>query len=107
LNDPTFVEASRVFAEKVLASDCKSDEQRLDWAFERALARDSKQKEKQSLLKFLSTQKDHYQTDPPEAAKLIKVGSASTKERGDRSELAAWTQVCRVILNLNETITCY
>lgn len=107
LNDPTFVECSRVLAEKVVASDCKSDEQRLDWAFERALARDAKPKEKQSLLKFLSVQRDHYGSDNEEAAKLIKIGNNPTPKTDRDSELAAWTQVCRVILNLNETITCY
>jgi hypothetical protein len=107
LNDPTFVEASHVFAEKALASDCKSDDQRIDWAFERALARDAKQKEKQSLLKFLAVQREHYQADDQEAAKLIKIGNAPAKKDKDQSELAAWTQVCRVILNLNETITSY
>jgi hypothetical protein len=107
LNDPTFVEASRVFAVKVLASDCKSDDQRIDWAFERALARDAKQKEKQSLLKFLTVQREHYQADDQGAAKLIKIGNAQAKKDKDQSELAAWTQVCRVILNLNETITSY
>jgi hypothetical protein len=107
LNDPTFVEASRVFAEKLLASQCKSDEQRIDWAYEHALARSAKSKEKQSLLKFLSTQRQHYESDAPEAAKIIKIGNAPTKAQKAESELAAWTQVCRVILNLNETITCY
>jgi hypothetical protein len=107
LNDPTFVEVSRVFAEKVLASECKSDEQRLDWAFERALARDAKLKEKESLLKFLGAQREQYQSDEPEGAKLIKIGNAPAKHGKDQQELAAWTQVCRVILNLNETITCY
>jgi hypothetical protein len=107
LNDPTFVEASRVFAEKVLAADCKSDEQRLDWAFQRALARSAREKEKQSLLKFLNVQREHYQTDEPEAGKLIKVGNARPPKDAHQAELAAWTQVCRVVLNLNETITCY
>jgi len=107
LNDPTFVEAARVFAEKVLASDCKSDEQRLDCAFERALARDTKPKEKQSLLKFLGMQREHYQMDNEEAGKLIKIGNSLAPKNNSETELAAWTQVCRVILNLNETITCY
>jgi hypothetical protein len=106
LNDPTFVEASRVFAEKVLASDCKSDEQRLDWAFQRALARSAKAKEKQSLLKFLATQRVSCQSDSAGAEKLIKIGNSPAPKRNE-IELAAWTQVCRVILNLNETITCY
>jgi hypothetical protein len=107
LNDPTFMEASRVFAERVLASDCKSDEQRIDWAFERALSRDGKQKEKLSLLKFLEVQKAHYESDATEAGGLIKIGNSRAPKSDSPVELAAWTQVCRVILNLNETITCY
>ena len=107
LNDPTFVEASRVFAEKVIASDAKSDNRRLDWAFERALARDAKPKEEQSLLKFLAVQREHYESDSQEAAKLIKIGNTPPPKADRDTELAAWTQVCRVILNLNETITCY
>lgn len=107
LNDPTFVECSRVFAQEIIASDAKSDEQRLDRAFERALARVAKPKEKESLLKFLSVQREHYGSDNEEAAKLIKIGNAPVAKNEKESELAAWTQVCRVILNLNETITCY
>ena len=107
LNDPTFMEASRVFAERVLASDCKSDEQRIDWAFERALSRDAKQKEKLSLLKFLEVQKAHYESDATEAGGLIKIGNSRAPKSDSPVELAAWTEVCRVILNLHETITCY
>ena len=69
--------------------------------------RDVKPKEKQSLMKFLATQREQYQSDEPEGAKLIKIGNAPAKHGKDQSEMAAWTQVCRVILNLNETITCY
>jgi hypothetical protein len=107
LNDPTFVEASRVFAEKVLTSQCKADDQRIDWAFQRALSRDAELKEKQSLLKFLEVQRAHYQSDATEAGGLIKIGNSRASRNDTPVELAAWTQVCRVILNLNETITCY
>ena len=107
LNDPTFVEASRVFAQNVLASDCQTDEQRLDWAYERALARPAKQKEKQSLLKFLASQRENCKGNSAGAAKLIKIGNNPVQKGASPTELASWTQVCRVILNLNETITCY
>jgi hypothetical protein len=107
LNDPTFTEASRVFAARLLASTGLSDEQRLDAAFQRAQARSARPKEKASLLQFLAAQREHYQHDNDEAAKLMKVGLAPTPKNADEGELAAWTQVCRVILNLNETITRY
>src|SRR5207249_4460627 len=76
LNDPSFVEAARVFAAQVLAAAKKSDEQRLDAAFERALARPPCLKEKQSLLKFLEQQREHYQRDTEEPAQLLKIGIA-------------------------------
>jgi len=107
LNDPTFTEASRVFAARLLAADGQSDEQRLDAAFQRALSRSAKTKERASLLKFLAAQREHYQQETDEAVKLMKVGLAPASRNGDKSELAAWTQICRVILNLNETITRY
>jgi hypothetical protein len=107
LNDPTFVEAARVFAERVLTAKCESDEERIEFAFQRALARPAKVKEKSSLLSFLAGQREHYQADADESAKLIKVGLAPAPQNADVSELAAWTQVCRVILNLHETITRY
>ena len=107
LNDPTFTEASGVFAARLLAIASQSDEQRLDAAFERALTRLARQKEKASLLKFLAAQREHYRQDNDEAAKLMKVGLAPAVKNVDKSELAAWTQVCRVILNLQETLTRY
>jgi hypothetical protein len=107
LNDPTFVEAARVFATRVLAVKCDSDEQRVDFAFQRALARPAKAMEKSSLLRFLVEQRDHYKADASESTKLMKVGLTPALEGSDAAELAAWTQVCRVILNLHETITRY
>ena len=107
LNDPTFTEASRVFAARLLTPGAASDEQRLDAAFERALARPVTGKEKMSLLKFLEQQRQHHHEDTEEAAKLLKVGIAPTPAGLEKSELAAWTQVCRVILNLQETVTRY
>src|SRR5207245_5691102 len=61
LNDPTFVEAARVFADRLLNTRKQSDEQRLNAAFERAVARPARDKEKLSLLKFLAAQREHYQ----------------------------------------------
>lgn len=107
LNDPTFVECSRVFAQDVLFHKAKTDEARLNYAFERALARPVKQNEKTSLLAFLDEQRKHTSEHPEEPDELMKVGLAPTPSTLDKKELTAWTQVCRVILNLNETITRY
>ncbi len=107
LNDPSFVEAARVFAERLLASPAKSDSAHIDLAFQRAVARPVKMKEQDSLKKFLATQRAYYHSHTEDADKLLKVGLAPTTSAEDRVELAAWTSLCRVVLNLQETITRY
>ncbi len=105
LNDPSFVEASRVFAEKLLQSGCKGDSQRLDMAFEDALARPIHDNEKKSLLAFLAEQREDAAKDPDSAKKFTHVGNSQPSKDINPVELAAWTEVCRVVLNLDETIT--
>jgi hypothetical protein len=107
LNDPTFVEAARAFATKLLAGPVQSEQARLDEAFKKALSRSPRNSESQSLLKFLAVQEDHYKQDPDETKKLMHIGLAPPPQEGQQTEVAAWTQVCRVILNLHETITRY
>jgi hypothetical protein len=49
-----------------------------------------------------------YAARPEDAKKLVRVGAAPAPDTGtDPVELAAWTTVCRVVLNLHETITRY
>ena len=106
LNDPSFVEAARLLAGRVL-NECKgSDAERINHAYELALARPPKEKERDSLLTFLKEQREQFARGDSDAAKLLKVGL--TPEPSDNPiELAAWTSVARVVLNLHETITRY
>jgi hypothetical protein len=107
LNDPSFVEAARVFAVKLMAGGAKQDDAMLGQAFERALLRPIKAKERESLLKFLAQQREYYKANPEDAKKLTSVGLSAAPATLDAGELAAWTTVCRVVLNLHETITRY
>jgi hypothetical protein len=107
LNDPTFVEAARVLAAKLVAKRSMSDSERLNMLFERALMRPVRANERESLLKFLQGQREQYQAKSEEARKLLHVGLAASPGTMDEAELAAWTSVCRVVLNLHETITRY
>jgi hypothetical protein len=108
LNDPTFVECSRVFAENLLAVPNLTDQQRLQQAFVRALSRQPKAKESTELLSFLQKQREQYSQTKTDGLKLLKVGIAPDPLPESKTvEAAAWTQVCRVILNLHETITIY
>ncbi len=103
LNDPEFVEAARTFAEKIPTG---SDDARLDSIYLRTLGRLPTEAEKRSLQAFLKTQRDVYAAAPEDAQKLISTGFSPPASK-DLSELAAWTSLCRVVLNLHETITRY
>ena len=104
LNDPSFVEAARGFALRLKSG---TDEERIREALKIALSRDPKSSELESLAKFLATQRETYKAKPEDAGAFLKIGLSNLGIGQDPSELAAWTQLCRVILNLHETITCY
>ena len=95
----------RAFAENLLTLG--DDAQRLDAAFAQALARAPKPRERESLTAFLATQRDYFRTHPDDAKKNLTNGLAPASPNTEPVELAAWTQVCRVVLNLHETITRY
>jgi hypothetical protein len=105
LNDPTFVEAARLFAARLLTAGA-GDEARLQQAYRLALARESQPREREALRGLLARQREQYRANPEDAAKLLQTGLAPVPA-GDAVELAAWTQVARVILNLQDTITRY
>ena len=108
LNDPSFVEAARVFAEKLLtAKTVTSDVARVNLAIETALLRPAKTEERESLLKFLTEQRSYYSANLADAEKLLRVGKQKTSTDLKPAEHAAWTSLARVVLNLHETITRY
>ncbi len=105
LNDPTYVEAARVFAARIL-NEAKGDaSQRIEWAFQQALQRKPSADELKTLSALFAQQLADYQKEPVAAADLLKTGAAPVAESLNKSELAAWTHVSRVLLNLHETIT--
>jgi len=105
LNDPTYVEAARAFAARILHEGGKETGARLAWAFHEALARAPRPDEVQTLGALLEKQSALYAADPASAGELVKTGLSPTPKDLNVSELAAWTNIARVILNLHETIT--
>jgi hypothetical protein len=105
LNDPTYVEAARVFAERIVREGGASFEGRLRWAYERALARAPREEEARLLGELLRKHAAQYRADPRSAALLVGAGLAPVPKDLDVVELAGWTSVARAILNLPEVIT--
>jgi hypothetical protein len=105
LNDPTFVEAARVFAGRMIQQGGTDAPQRLDYAFQRAVGRPATPGEIQVLTALVAKHRAAYTADPASAQQLVAEGESQPPENVDVSELAAWTSVARVILNLHETVT--
>ncbi|PYT78407.1 MAG: hypothetical protein DMG40_20120 [Acidobacteria bacterium] len=105
LNDPTYVEASRALAQRTLRNGGKSDRARIDFAFKLATARTPDLQERAVLLDSLNEFRSTYRQDRQDSSKLLSVGEAKTSSKLDPRELAAWTTLASMILNLDETIT--
>ncbi len=105
LNDPTYVEAARAFAERILMHGGPDDSSKLNWAYQIALSRNVNPNEANVLLDVLAKHLNTYKQNPQAADEYLSVGRRVTPENIDKSELAAWTSISRIILNLHETIT--
>ncbi|MBL8819293.1 MAG: PSD1 domain-containing protein [Planctomyces sp.] len=105
LNDPSYVEAARAFAELILKSETPATSDRVHFAFQRALSRNATPDESAVLESLLNRHLAEYQAEPEAAKNLLSVGSRPLPDGIDLPTLAAWTSVARTILNLHEVIT--
>ena len=105
LNEEQFVECSQALAARVLRESPASDQTRINHAFQLCLTREPDEEEANLLLSQLTRSRSYFQNSPEAAQKAagkIVEEHADSKEIAD---LAAWTIVSRILLNLDETIT--
>ncbi|MFT5108670.1 MAG: hypothetical protein ACI9UA_004314 [Pseudoalteromonas tetraodonis] len=106
LNDPTFVEAARALAARVIAEWEGDDvDGRIVRAFRMVTSRLPKPEESGILKSTLIAELQRFRADTESAKKLIAVGDSNSPEKIAPAKLAAWTIVCNLILNLDEAIT--
>jgi hypothetical protein len=105
MNDPVFVEAARGLAQRVLAEPNLDDAGRVRLAWRLALAREPSLSELQILQHVLQQQLTTYRADLDSAQLFVAVGDLQRPEKLDVAELAAWTALSNVLLNLNETLS--
>ncbi|HZP00197.1 MAG TPA: PSD1 and planctomycete cytochrome C domain-containing protein [Terriglobia bacterium] len=105
LNDPIFVEAARVFAQKTIKTAGPTFDKRIDWAFTQALGRKPTATERRILADLHQKTLQDFSASPANAQSLLRVGEAPVDKSLKPVELAAMTVVTRAILNLHETIT--
>jgi len=105
LNDPIFVEAARKLAERSIKEGGASPAGRLDFAFRLATGRAPDDQERLILRKTLDQMLAAYRTDATGAEALLGVGASPRDPAIPAAELAAYTAVANMILNMDEVIT--
>ncbi len=105
LNDPQFVEAARIFGERILREGGASTESRFDYAFQLATARKPTTTEVSVLKDVLAEQQYRFKDDPEAAKQFLAIGEKKSDESLDATERAVWAVVAQMILNLDEVLT--
>ena len=105
LNDPSFIEAARSFAIRIMTEGGINDRARITHAFKTLLCRAPGEKELAVLTTLLGKHLSQFHAEPQSVSRFLAIGMAPIPKELDRTELAAWISVTRSLLNLNEAIT--
>ena len=105
LNEKTFVEAARMFAQRVLLEGGASLDQRISFAYRTVLARPPAPREREIISRVHADMLRAYQNNLKGALDLLATGETPRAEGLNELELVAWTGVANVLLNLDETIS--
>jgi len=105
LNDPSYVEAYRTLAVRALKDCAGSTDDRIRWMWQETLQRSPRDNEQQTIASLLNEQRKFYADNQPAAVELLKTGAAPVHTDLSAADVAAWTHVARVLMNLHESIT--
>ena len=106
LNDVQHFESARALAERLLlAPDLLQDDQRISQLYRIVLSRLPQPDEQLLVREALQEQRNLYARDLAAARQVIQVGETQPRTKGSPAELAAWTLITNMVLNLDETIT--
>ena len=105
LNDPQFVEAARLMGERMMREGGATEKERIAWGFRLALARHPNPEVLDILVRGYRERLARFREESESATSLISVGKSQADNDFDAAELAAYTTVANVLLNLDETVT--
>ena len=104
MNDVQHVEAARALAQRILKEGGTNAEDRIRWGWRLVTARYPSREESQIVLTALQAHRDRYLGDPEAATKLIAFGDSPPDPDIPPSQLAAWTLIANLLLNLDEVV---
>ena len=105
MNDPQFVEAARVFGERILRDGGESLEEKIAFALRHCLTRPPKAAERALLAQLYNDEHAKFSVDPNAVQHLVQQGRAPVASDLDGPALATWTTIASILLNLDETVT--
>lgn len=105
LNDPTYVEASRFLAQRMLQEGGDTNQTRIEYGTKLLLAREPSAQELKILLAAVERARADFEIDAEAVSQLLSMGESKTSESLAASELASFTALASTLLNLHETIT--
>lgn len=105
LNEKAFVESARNFGQRILREGGGSLESQVEFAFRSVTGRYPNRDERAVLHDAYREYQNEFESEPNEAAKLIRIGESKPDSSLDPVQLAAATTFANVLLNLDEVIT--
>jgi hypothetical protein len=105
MNDIQHFEAARALAERIISEGGKTTEERIAYLYRVVLSRKPDADEVKLVAAALAKQRAIFDKDPAAAKKAVRVGESQPKGTVPDTELAAWTMICNLVLNLDETVT--
>jgi hypothetical protein len=104
MNDVQHVEAARNLAQRILKEGGAKDEERIKWAWRTVTSRRPASDETRIITDVLNGHRARYAEDAAAAKKLITYGESVPDKELEPRELAAWTLVANLLLNLDEVV---
>ncbi|MCF6285918.1 MAG: PSD1 and planctomycete cytochrome C domain-containing protein [Candidatus Hydrogenedentes bacterium] len=105
MNDPQFVEAARVFGQRILREGGEDLDAQITFALRQCLTRPPREEERALFTTLYKEQHTAFTENPEAAEQLIQQGRAPVPNDLDPAVLATWTTIANILLNLDETVT--
>ena len=104
LNDPQFVEAARILAQKTIQDGGPTDDAKIDYLGRRLLSRPFRAEEKKLIRTSLTELTAYYKAQPEDAKSLLTFGDMPADAKIPADQLAAWTMLVNELMNLDEVL---
>jgi hypothetical protein len=105
MNDVQQMEAARCLSERLLKQSVQEDQAHIDNLFRWVLGRSPDDYERSQVLGFLQKTRDRLASNPLDAERIARIGERWPEADLPPDQVAVWTLVCNLVLNLDETVT--